>query len=84
MKRLLKILVPVAAVLCVVLTSRAQRRVTPIDTPATATQHINENKANGDSIDRSRLVEMTDAQGKIILVDTITGKEFVDSARPNA
>lgn len=80
MKRLLKILVPVAAALCVVLTSRAQRRVTPVDTPATATQHINENKANGDSIDRSRLVEMTDAQGKIILVDTITGKEFVDSA----
>lgn len=66
--------------LACVFSTKAQRRVTPVDNPATATQHINENKANGDSIDRSRLVEMTDTKGNKILVDTITGKEFVDSA----
>ena len=68
----------VAALLCVASTM-AQRRVTPIDNPATATQHINENKDKGDSLDRSRLVEMTDNKGNVILVDTITGKEFVDT-----
>lgn len=78
MKRYIKILLPAIALACI-LTISAQRRVTPIDNPATATQHINENKANGDSIDRSRLVEMTDTKGNKILVDTVTGKEFVDS-----
>lgn len=79
MKRPLCILLAVLAFICV-FSSKAQRRVTPIDTPATATQHINENKANGDSLDRSRLVEMTDSRGNKILVDTVTGKEFIDSA----
>lgn len=78
MKRLLSILLVALAFVCV-FSSKAQRRVTPIDTPATATQHINENKANGDSLDRSRLVEMTDSRGNKILVDTVTGKEFIDS-----
>lgn len=78
MKRLSKILLPIMA-LAAVLTVNAQRRVTPVNTPATATQHINENKAKGDSIDRSRLVEMTDSHGNTILVDTITGTEFVDT-----
>ncbi|MBD5210001.1 MAG: hypothetical protein HDS77_01835 [Bacteroidales bacterium] len=78
MKRISKILLPLIA-LAAVLSATAQRRVTPIDTPATATQHINENKANGDSIDRSRLVEMTDSRGNTILVDTVTGTEFVDT-----
>lgn len=79
MKRPLSILLVALALICV-FSSKAQRRVTPIDTPATATQHINENKANGDSLDRSRLVEMTDSRGNKILVDTVTGKEFIDSA----
>ena len=79
MKRPLCILLAVLAFICV-FSSKAQRRVTPIDTPATATQHINENKANGDSLDRSRLIEMTDSRGNKILVDTVTGKEFIDSA----
>lgn len=78
MKRILRILLPAVALLCMV-SINAQRRVTPVDNPATATQHINENKANGDSIDRSRLVEMTDSKGNPILVDTITGKEFIDT-----
>lgn len=67
------------AVIATVITATGQRRVTPVNNSATATQHINENKANGDSIDRSRLVEMTDSHGNTILVDTITGTEFVDT-----
>ena len=63
------------------LTISAQRRVNPVNTPATATQHINENKEKGDSIDRSKLVEMKDERGQTILVDTITGREFIDSTR---
>lgn len=78
MKRLFRILLPALALTCVI-SAMAQRRVTPIDNPATATQHINENKAQGDTLDRSRLVEMTDASGNKILVDTITGTEFVDT-----
>lgn len=54
-----------------------QRRITPVNTPATVTQSINETRR--DSVDRSRLVKMEDADGKVILVDTVTGKEFVDS-----
>lgn len=78
MKRLLNISLPLLALVCIA-SMNAQRRVTPIDTPATATQHINENKANRDSLDRSRLLEMTDSKGNKILVDTVTGKEFFDS-----
>lgn len=58
----------------------AQRRVTPVNTPATATQSINENKLPSDSIDRSKLVQYRDDKGNVVLVDTITGMEIVDSA----
>ncbi len=57
----------------------AQRRVNPVNNASTATQHINENKENGDSIDRSRLIEMTDSHGNIVLVDTVSGREFQDT-----
>ena len=56
----------------------AQRRITPVNTPATITQSVNETKR--DSLDRSRLVKMQDAEGNTILVDTVAGTEFVDSA----
>ena len=59
-----------------------QRRITPIDNPNTATQHVNEN-FNPDSLDRSRLTEMKDAQGRTILVDTVTGTEVIDSTALN-
>ncbi|MDE7153013.1 MAG: hypothetical protein K2O00_01045 [Muribaculaceae bacterium] len=58
-------------------TVMAQRRITPVNTAATVTQSINESKR--DSVDRNRLVKMEDADGKVVLVDTVTGKEFVDS-----
>lgn len=60
----------------------AQRRITPIDNPSTATQHINET-FNADSARRANLVEMKDASGRIVLVDTVSGTEFVDSTAIN-
>lgn len=59
--------------------THAQRRVTPVNNAATATQPVNENKLPGDSIDRSKLVKYRDDKGNIVLVDTISGREFVDS-----
>lgn len=79
MKRIAYIL---SAVMILIAThAAAQRRINPIDNPATATQHVNENKERGDSIDRSKFVEMTDSHGHVIMVDTITGREFVDTTR---
>lgn len=54
----------------------AQRRVTPVQptSPGTAPKVEREKK-----IDRSKLVEMTDASGRTIFVDTITGTEVHDS-----
>jgi len=66
--------------MCVVSPVSAQRRITPVNNAATTTQSINENKLPGDSIDRSKLVKYRDDKGNIVLVDTITGREIVDSA----
>lgn len=79
MKPLLRLLT-IAIIGVTAIALSAQRRISPVNTPATATQPVNENRQEGDSIDRSRLVQMTDSKGNKILVDTITGKEFVDSA----
>ena len=55
----------------------AQRRVTPVTPtdPVTNPKRPETTK----KIDRSRLAEITDAQGNIVLVDTVTGTEFIDS-----
>jgi hypothetical protein len=71
------------ALIAVALSAGAQRRVSPVNNAVTATQPINENRQQGDSIDRSKLVEMIDAKGNKILVDTISGREFVDSLPSN-
>lgn len=78
MRKLLVILSIAVAV--TVQVTVAQRRITPVNNAATMTQSINENKEKGDTIDKSKLVQYTDETGKVILVDTVTGKEFVDSA----
>ena len=59
--------------------SQAQRRVTPVQPAGSGLQGVNELKANGDSIDVSKLVETHDDKGNVVLVDTITGKEMTDS-----
>lgn len=53
----------------------AQRRVTPVQ-PADPSKP---KKEKTDEFDRSRLVEKSDVNGNIILVDTVTGSEYVDS-----
>lgn len=65
----------IIAVTFMALSISAQRRISPVtpDMPVTA-------KEKTDSLDRSRIVEMTDANGNTILVDTVSGKEVVDSA----
>lgn len=72
MKRIMLLIIAVIS-----LSAASQRRITPVTTGATMTQSRNESK--NDSIDRSNLVEMHDSEGRIVLVDTVTGKEFVDS-----
>ena len=78
--------IPLLTVIAVIMMSTgclrasAQRRVSPVNTPATATQPVNENKLPSDSIDRSKLVQYRDDKGNVVLVDTITGQEIVDSA----
>ncbi|MDE6344100.1 MAG: hypothetical protein K2L69_05125, partial [Muribaculaceae bacterium] len=77
---LLTIITIVAAVLLSMPATAQRRRINPIENPATRTQHIN-NKARIDTLDRTNIVEKTDARGNIILVDTVTGKEVVDSTQ---
>lgn len=75
-------LMTIALIVIVFLTgtvAMAQRRVTPVNNAATTTQAINQNKAAGDTIDRSKLLQFRDDKGNIVLVDTITGTEFIDS-----
>lgn len=68
--------------LIVSISLEAQRRITPVDNPSTATQHINET-FNADSLKKANVVEMKDAHGRVILVDTVSGTEVVDSAALN-
>ena len=55
----------------------AQRRITPT-VPAPG---INENKDKKQGIDMTHVKEMTNADGVVILVDTVLGTEVVDSTR---
>ena len=62
--------------------SMAQRRVTPVNNEATATQPRNDFRNDTARINaqrRASLVETVDADGRTILIDTITGKEWVDT-----
>lgn len=54
-----------------------QRRVNPVKPPRPGEAALAKKPKE---IDRTRLAERLDAQGNIILVDTVTGLEFVDSA----
>lgn len=61
----------------------AQRKVTPVNTPQTATQPINElanDTARINARMRASMVHYHDENGNIIYVDTVTGREWRDSA----
>lgn len=55
----------------------AQRRVTPVTPREPGTVVIPEKDK---PIDPTRLVETVDAEGNKVMVDTVTGREYVDSA----
>ncbi len=77
MSRLTNIIILAAAAMLVSLQIAAQRRITPTVPPT----GVNENKNAQKPLDMSRVKEVTDADGVIILVDTVSGQEVVDSTR---
>ena len=73
-------LLPAAVVaIAAILGVSAQRRVTPVTAASQGITGVNENKIPGDSVDRSGFVEITDENGRKIMVDTINGREVPDS-----
>lgn len=61
---------------------RSSRRINPVNNAATRTQYVND--AAGDSARalerrRNRSVHFHDENGRTIMVDTVTGQEWVDS-----
>jgi len=58
-------------------TAQAQRRINPV-TPPPATSGTKKDTKPAE-FDKSRLAEMRDAKGNIVLVDTVSGQEYVDT-----
>lgn len=69
----------IIAVITGISTSVAQRRITPINNAATVTQSVNTNRNDADTLDLSKLVKYRDDNGNVVLVDTVTGREIIDS-----
>lgn len=65
-----------AIVMLAGLSASGQRRVTPV-TPLEP--GVSAPKPKAEEFDKSRLAERLDADGNVLLVDTVTGKEYVDS-----
>ncbi len=68
-----------AILACSTLPGVAQRRVNPVTNASQGLQGKNENKNPADTIDYSKLVEMHDEKGNVILVDTVSGVEVPDT-----
>ena len=75
MKRLILVF---AFVLTLIAGGMAQRRITPVTEPQSRNNTATKPKADT-ATDKSRLVESIDQKGNIVLVDTVTGTEWVDS-----
>ena len=79
-----RIIIQVVAVLSALLpvTLLAQRRVTPIENPELKSVVVSRPTSPADSVAGSRpagVVEQTDMQGRIVLVDTVSGQEYTDT-----
>lgn len=73
------IIILLTLLLAVGIETAAQRRVSPV-TPQSATRPASKNKEKKtEEVDLSTYVEMKDDKGNVFLMDTITGKEYVDS-----
>lgn len=60
-----------------------RRKATPVTTPAAQTQPLNERAGDSARIrqmQRARLKQVTDADGNIMLIDTVTGTHYIDTA----
>jgi len=77
MKRAILILTVIT--FCLGIAARAQRRVTPVTPSSTTQTTVKKKEKKTDEVDLSTYVEMKDEQGNVFLMDTITGKEYVDS-----
>lgn len=78
MTRVLFLIIAAAVALC----AGAQRRATPVNTPATTTQSRNELRSDTARINaerRAASVSYVDDKGMVVWVDTITGDKWVDS-----
>ena len=75
----IKIIMAAIVTVLTIAASEAQRRITPVTPPATtsANNPQPENKREADP--KANLAETKDAQGNIIFIDTISGKEWVDT-----
>lgn len=76
--RILQIIIIALVALTAVDQAAAQRRITPVEPPTTRPDAPKKPEVNPEE-DRSRLQEQRDAEGNIIFIDTISGKEWVDT-----
>lgn len=82
MKAYIHIIIVALMVSCLGLSLKAQRVITPVNTPQTATQPLNEFEGDTARINakiRSTMKHYHDENGNIVYIDTITGKEWRDS-----
>lgn len=85
MRNLTIMLVAVAVTCFIVIDAPAQsrRRMTPVETPATITQTVNEALTDSTRIKEARIARSThyhDEQGRTVYVDTVTGEQWLDTA----
>lgn len=71
-QRFITILLLILSACCA--TTMAQRRITPVNVPGTG-----QPEPKPTEMDRTNVVERSDAQGNIVLVDTLNGSEFIDT-----
>lgn len=76
LRRAARLLPLILIILTLAIDASAQRRVTPVVPTNPGTTPLPKREKE---FDRTRLVEKSDAQGNIILVDTVSGSEYVDS-----
>lgn len=84
MKRITVILVLLASIVAATALEGAERRrrMTPLDTPATTTQSVNETANDTSRINarrRANSVTYQNEKGQTVYIDTISGEEWMDS-----
>ncbi len=81
-KQALRVLTAMLLLAISALPAEAQRKITPVNTPSTATQPINELEGDTARINarmRATMTRYQDADGNVIYIDTVTGREWRDS-----